>query len=209
MSSSSSYVANLDSRSWMLFVDGENFTIRAQAVVSQLQSTPFALNPGDESYFERDCFVWLRGYHAKQRIVDGRPPLHNNAVRSSYYTSVHGDDLKLVSIKDRLWNIGFSPEVFKKANKEQKAKGVDIALTKDMLSHAFLNNYNTAVLVAGDGDYVPLIEEVKRLGKCVTVAFFAREGLSPELKRSADEFYDITYAFLSSWNVAYGASITS
>jgi len=28
------------------------------------------------------------------------------------------------------------------------------ALTKDMLSHAFRDNYEVAVLVAGDGDYV-------------------------------------------------------
>ena len=40
-----------------------------------------------------------------------------------------------------------------------KAKGVDIALTTDMLSNAFLGNYDVAVLVAGDGDYVPLVEQ--------------------------------------------------
>ena len=44
-----------------------------------------------------------------------------------------------------------------------RAKGVDIALTKDLLSHAFLDNYDAVVLVAGDGDYVPVVEELKRL----------------------------------------------
>ena len=38
-----------------------------------------------------------------------------------------------------------------------------------------------AVLVAGDGDYVPLITEVKRLGKVVYVVFFNDYGLSTEL----------------------------
>src|SRR4051794_12186407 len=45
------------------------------------------------------------------------------------------------------------------------AKGVDISLTKDMLVQAFLGNYDIAVLVAADGDYLPVVEEVKRLGK--------------------------------------------
>ena len=94
--------------------------------------------------------------------------------------------------------MGFDPNVFKKTRKEQKAKGVDIALTKDMLSHAFLGNYNVAVLVAGDGDYIPLIEEVKRLGKQIFVAFIS-QGLSPELPLVADAFIDVTSMLNSTW----------
>jgi uncharacterized LabA/DUF88 family protein len=80
---------------------------------------------------------------------------------------------------------------------------VDIALTKGMLSHAFLGNYQAAVLVAGDGDYVPLVQEVKRLGKRVTVAFFVGEayGLNPELRLIADEFVPLEQKFLNGWEV--------
>ena len=76
---------------------------------------------------------------------------------------------------------------------------MDIALTKDMLSHAFLGNYGVAVLVAGDGDYVPLIGEVKRLGKRVHLVFFEGEGLNPKLKLASDEFLDVTRQFLERW----------
>jgi uncharacterized LabA/DUF88 family protein len=69
----------------------------------------------------------------------------------------------------------------KKVRQQEKAKGMDIALAKDFLSHAFLDNYDVAVLVAGDGDDVPLITEVKRLGKVVYVVFFNDYGLSTEL----------------------------
>jgi uncharacterized LabA/DUF88 family protein len=48
-------------------------------------------------------------------------------------------------------------------------------------------NYERAVLIAGDGDYVPLIEEVKRLGKRVFVRFIGAYT-NPELKLSADDF---------------------
>jgi uncharacterized LabA/DUF88 family protein len=68
-----------------------------------------------------------------------------------------------------------------------------------MLSHAFLGNYQTAVLVAGDGDYVPLVREVQRFGKRVHVWFFGESGASPELIRVADDFLDISKMFMESW----------
>jgi uncharacterized LabA/DUF88 family protein len=68
-----------------------------------------------------------------------------------------------------------------------------------MLSHAFLGNYRTAVLMAGDGDYVPLVQEVQRLGKRVVVWFFDGDFTSPGLKRVADEFSDISKAFMAAW----------
>jgi uncharacterized LabA/DUF88 family protein len=80
-----------------------------------------------------------------------------------------GDDPTLDSVRKQISGLGFNPVVFKRDSDQKKAKGVDIALTKDMLSHAFRDNYQIAVLVAGDGDYVPLVEEVKRLGKLVDV----------------------------------------
>ena len=63
-------------------------------------------------------------------------------------------------------------------------KGVDISLAKDLLSHAFLDNYDYAILYSGDGDYVPLVEEVKRIGKNVMVCFFDTDCLNKELKLS-------------------------
>jgi uncharacterized LabA/DUF88 family protein len=88
--------------------------------------------------------------------------VQDHAIRANYYTSLTGNDLKILSVKQALRALGFHPEVFKKVRREEKAKGVDIALVKDFLSHAFLDNYDVAVLVAGDWDYVPLITEVKR-----------------------------------------------
>ena len=57
------------------------------------------------------------------------------------------------------------------------------------------------MLVARDGDYVPLVEEVKRLGELVHVAFFGEKvrGLSPELRLASDRFWELEYAFTTSW----------
>jgi uncharacterized LabA/DUF88 family protein len=69
-----------------------------------------------------------------------------------------------------------------------------------MLTHAFMNNYDTAVLVAGDGDYVPLVEEVKRFGKRVVLHFF-QSGLSEDLKLACDAFIDVTRPFHDYWKL--------
>ena len=72
----------------------------------------------------------------------------------------------------------------------------EIALTTDMLSHGYRNNYDAAVLFAGDGDYVPLVEEVKRLGKVVYIMFFQGSGVNNELRLASDTFLYIGEFFL-------------
>ncbi|MBC8725818.1 NYN domain-containing protein [Paraburkholderia sp. 31.1] len=64
-------------------------------------------------------------------------------------------------IQESLKDLGLeAPRVFKKPSKEQRSKGVDITLCTDMLLHASRKHYDIAVLVSGDGDFVPLIEAV-------------------------------------------------
>src|SRR5258708_6732756 len=106
-------------RRWMLFVDGENLTIRAQKFAAdngiQLKEGPF---------YRKDVFVWLPGLRATQNIL-GEAPLgvQESAIRAHYYTSVFGDDPKITDVREALWKLGFSPEVFKKERKKDKAKG--------------------------------------------------------------------------------------
>ena len=51
-------------------------------------------------------------------------------------------------------------------------KGDDIHIATDMLSGAYEDKYDTAILVSGDGDFVPAIKKVQKLGKKVENAFF-------------------------------------
>ncbi len=147
----------------------------------------------DGPFYRKDTFVWFRNGQATSPRFGTVPRLAECALRSYYYTSLVADFPEIETVKEQLWAMRFSPQVFKRESGQVKAKGVDIALTKDMLSHAFRGNYEIAVLVAGDGDYLPLIEEVKRLGKLVYVWFFAVEGggLNPSIKMAADYFADI------------------
>jgi hypothetical protein len=187
----------------MLFVDGENFTIRAQAVA---QERNFSLQKG--RFWMPDTFVWLPDWPATSGFGFtgvSATALRRLAIRAHYYTSARGDQPKVAEIKESLWSLGFTPSVFQRLSGDRKAKGVDIALTKDMLSHAFLANYDAAVLIAGDGDYVPLVDEVKRLGKLVYVIFFTdpAAGLSDGLRLAADYFLDLTATFFERWAQTY------
>jgi hypothetical protein len=176
----------------MLFVDGENLAIRGRKVADK---KGILLQEGD--HYLQDVFLWFPGTTATQQTVEGHLPLQPHAIRAFYYTSVRGDAERCENVRERLWRLGFAPVVAKREG-EGKAKGVDIALSGDFLSNAFRNNFDVTVLIAGDGDYVPLIKEVQSLGKVVYVTFFEREGLSPALRLASDRFQDLTPA-LSFW----------
>jgi uncharacterized LabA/DUF88 family protein len=184
-------------RRWMLFVDGENLTMRAQKLAND---KGVRLQEGAE--FRKNIFIWMPGIKATVALTNtavSPMKVEDHAIRAYYYTSLTGDEPLVLSVKQALRSLGFHPEVFKKVRPNEKAKGVDIALAKDFLSHAFLNNYDVAVLVAGDGDYVPLITEVKRLGKVVYIVFFRNYGLSTELHLAADLFLEMEQFFLERW----------
>jgi uncharacterized LabA/DUF88 family protein len=66
-----------------------------------------------------------------------------------------------------------------------RQKGVDILIAIDMLSKAYENHYDIAVLVAGDDDFVDLVRAVKDAGKIVFGAFMEK-NVSKRLIKSLD-----------------------
>jgi uncharacterized LabA/DUF88 family protein len=70
-------------------------------------------------------------------------------------------------------------------------KGVDIMLTTDFLTHSFKDNFDIAILVTGDSDYVGAIQAVKDNGKNVEVALFGKEQSSRPLREVADRVITI------------------
>ena len=70
-------------------------------------------------------------------------------------------------------------------------KGIDVQLATDMITHNFKGNYDVAILVAGDNDFVGAIQAVKDNGRHVEVALFGREGTSRQLRTVADKIITI------------------
>jgi uncharacterized LabA/DUF88 family protein len=75
-------------------------------------------------------------------------------------------------------------------------KGIDVQLATDLITHAFRNNYDVAILVGGDNDFMGALQAVKDQGKHVEVALFGREGTSFQLRRVADRVITLNSRFL-------------
>jgi uncharacterized LabA/DUF88 family protein len=124
--------------------------------------------------FFRKRFNVVRGYY-----YDGAPHRSERTKgRQSFF-----DVLRRTGITLRLKEIDFS-----KPGHSQK--GVDIYLASDMISLAYENAYDIAILVSGDGDFVALVDLVKSKGKRVWVLSFAC-CISELLRESADKVLSI------------------
>ncbi|SNZ10816.1 NYN domain-containing protein [Hydrogenobacter hydrogenophilus] len=91
------------------------------------------------------------------------------------------EELSLLGIKVKMAHLRKLP------SGEYVEKEVDIMLATDMLSMAYMNAYDTAVLVSGDSDFSYTVEEVQRIGKRVENASFKRTS-SYQLRKVCDRF---------------------
>lgn len=66
-----------------------------------------------------------------------------------------------------------------------RQKGVDVLLAIDMITKAYHDQYDAAVLVAGDDDLVDAVETVKEMGKSVYGVYF-EDSMSDSLRDSLD-----------------------
>jgi uncharacterized LabA/DUF88 family protein len=90
----------------------------------------------------------------------------------------------------RLQSLGYkivSKEIIKRADGSCKAN-LDVELALDLVELA--NTYDTAILVSGDGDFVPAVERIQRLGKRVEVVSY-RATTSQKLMQLADNYFDL------------------
>ena len=177
---------------FIVLVDGENLVFRAQDMVSAGK----LLNPNAKHI--PDVFLW------HQNIAQ---VANWHCVRVTYYTSAVGADNQIVDLEQRISQVTFPkggegdsqicPRVFKKDSKSKKVKLVDISITIDALRHSYNNHVQAILLVTGDGDYLPLIEEVMRTGTQVWLGAVS-SGLNPGLARSVDRFLDLDKLFFVS-----------
>lgn len=147
----------------MMFVDGENLAIRFAKILGELPLKPHV-------QFQQNVYVWTRYANMPH---DPRCEI----IRRFYYTAVQGDDPKLEQVVDSLKELGIeAPRVFRK-EKGRASKRVDIQLATELLGHAHRGNYDLAILVAGDEDYVPLVAAVQReASRCMVCPERNRRG---------------------------------
>ena len=72
---------------------------------------------------------------------------------------------------------------------EFEVKGDDIYLAVDLVSGAYENLYDTALIVSGDGDFVPAVRKVQKLGKKVENIYFCTTSSNYLKKTCNTSFY--------------------
>lgn len=83
-----------------------------------------------------------------------------------------------------------------KADGTKTEKGVDVKLAVDMITKAYKNHYDIAILISGDADFVEVVKEVKDQAKHVELVTFPQQSCY-HLKKHCDRIIEINASFLS------------
>lgn len=177
----------------MIFIDGENLLNRFETMYAEEGS-----RMNTSVHYAKGRFVWHPDLAEKFKTC---------LVRITYYTAFSGDTPAIEQLESEIARIRYIkresevkrdaslvPAVFKKERKSSKTKSVDINLTTDLLRSAYNDSLDRAVLISGDGDYLPVVKDVMRQGKEVWVAALS-SGLNRALPSAADHFLNLDQMF--------------
>lgn len=133
----------------------------------------------------KDNFVF--GYREMMRFFSTK----YDVIRGYFYDGASHESqqtFKRIGFYNELRNLGITLRLkeIDVTSPNASQKGVDIFLTSDMISLAYEDAYDIAVILSGDGDYTALVDLVKSKGKKVWVVSF-EESLSHSLRNCADK----------------------
>ena len=122
-------------------------------------------------------------------IISSSTAEYGNVQRKYWFGSHNCSTDAALEHKILIREAGFEPVLLKKA-KGKGEKGVDIALATQLMSDAFNDRCERAILISGDEDYAPVVREVRRGGHMVDMLFYS--GPTSDLLRvECDQFTSI------------------
>ena len=158
----------------------------------------------------RNLATRLVGHPAVQSWAADSTTRHNALLgRVTYYDALPDEDQENGEATDlqAYWrtiellsdvHLGFG--ALRGLGRRVRQKGVDTLIAVDMLVGAFSGIFDMAVLVSGDADFIPVVEEVHRRGVMVAVAGVST-SVSPDLRRVADRYIELDSQWLTSMAV--------
>lgn len=92
----------------------------------------------------------------------------------------------------------------KRTERIRKQKGVDVMLAVDMITKAFMDHYDIAILLAGDDDFLDLVKAIKDLTDKRVYGAFYPDQVSNDLLNNLDKKQPLTKRLLDSYAIAKG-----
>lgn len=131
----------------------------------------------------------------------------HSRLRTYYYNTLPSDGRLSKSIERFHAGLRLANRIEVRLGKTQRApsgeehqKEVDILLALDMFKLASAGRIDLAILVSGDGDFIPLLQAVKDEG-ALTKVVYSRESIDHELRLVADSHLEIGAADFRRWHL--------
>ncbi|MDE0593085.1 MAG: NYN domain-containing protein [Dehalococcoidia bacterium] len=152
----------------MVFIDGSNlYHVLSQACGRHdLQFDKFAMKLANGRKLQRIYY-----YNIRQES-DSNPNV--GVEQAKFLESMY--DTPYVEVRLGIW---------KQRGEIMVEKGVDVMLATDLVTNAYNDHYDTAIVVSGDADFYPALQAVKDVGKHIEVAAFDM-NMSAESARVSD-----------------------
>ena len=133
-----------------IFIDGSNFyhSLEKSFRTAKIDLKKF-------SYF-------FSSYGEIKKII-----YYTAALNISENPKEYGKQQKFLSIIKRVPNLEVFLGRLEKRKNTKVEKGVDVKLAVDLVTNAFRDNYDLAIIVSNDSDFVPAIQESQKFGKQV------------------------------------------
>lgn len=145
----------------MIFIDGRNF----ETSVNKIYSSPTNIDYEKLTKFIGDkieCSIKRTYYYTGQG--DPKKDLTKYQNTERFVQALNNKD-KFIAKKGRLQFLG--KDITGKDIISEKQTDVNIAT--DMISLAYNNSYDFAVLFSADTDYIPVLDLIRQLGKLVVI----------------------------------------
>jgi uncharacterized LabA/DUF88 family protein len=161
------------------FVDGSYLRTQAE----RLCGSPFIDIKGLASHITVERGVrdgrLIRAYYDDAEATDSSDPVDPKV--ADYWKRVERmDDVEL--------RFGHLRARSRKTPRQQK--GVDVLLAVDLVVGSFTRVFDATILISGDADFVPAIDEAKRRGVVVILCGF-RSSMSEVLIDACDRMYEL------------------
>lgn|SRR3989344_8430698 len=172
----------------ILFVDGNNFYYGLKYIYGDTRSlSDFNFEKLGESLSNNGEVLKIFYYNA---------PLHINENQDKYWRQQRFFDRLKKEEKIELRLSRLQKRKIKGTDKHYYVvKGDDIHLASEMVKEAYENSFDIAVLVSGDGDFVPAIKIIQNKAKEVHNAYF-KQSMSWDLKQTCDKSIRLTKELL-------------